>query len=137
MVLDLLDTMGYAFNKESIKCTSYTNDEGIDGIIEEDRFGFNSIYIQAKRWSVVVGRPEIQRFPGAVAGQGGNKGFFITTSEFSDDAIKYVNKQLQIKLILVDGEKLTDFMIKYGLGISVMKIYELKQIDNDYFEGKF
>lgn len=129
--------MGYAFNKESIKCTSYTNDEGIDGIIEEDRFGFNSIYIQAKRWSVVVGRPEIQRFPGAVAGQGGNKGFFITTSEFSDDAIKYVNKQLQIKLILVDGEKLTDFMIKYGLGISVMKIYELKQIDNDYFEGKF
>ncbi|SJZ50335.1 restriction endonuclease [Anaerorhabdus furcosa] len=134
LVLDLLDKMGYAFNKESIKSTSYTNDEGIDGIIEEDRFGFNSIYTQAKRWTGVVGRPEIQKFLGAVAGQGGTKGLFITTSRFSEDAIAFAEKQLQVKLVLVDGEKLTELMIKYGLGVSVIKTYELKQIDNDYFE---
>lgn len=134
LVLNLLDKMGYAFNKESIISTSYTNDEGIDGIIEEDRFGFNSIYIQAKRWTGVVGRPEIQKFLGAVAGQGGTKGLFITTSRFTEEAIKYAKKQLQVKLVLVDGEKLTDLMIKYGLGVSIVKTYELKQIDNDYFE---
>lgn len=134
LVLDLLEKMGYAFDKESIIGTSYAGDEGIDGIIKEDRFGFNSIYVQAKRWQSGVGRPEIQKFLGAVAGQGGNKGLFITTSRFTHEAINYANKQLQVKLVLVDGEKLTDLMIKYGLGVSTVKTYELKQIDIDYFE---
>lgn len=134
LVLDLLNKMGYAFSSESIKTTPYSSDEGIDGVIEEDRFGFNSIYVQAKRWDGVVGRPEIQKFLGAVAGQGGVKGLFITTSRFSDGAIKYAEKQLQVKLVLVDGEKLVNLMMKYRLGVSVVKTYELKQIDNDYFE---
>lgn len=134
LVLELLDKMGYAFDKESIIRTSYTNDEGIDGIIQEDTFGFSCIYIQAKRWSGNVGRPEIQKFLGAVAGQGGVKGLFITTSIFTAEAIRYVNKQLQVKLVLVDGKRLTDLMIKYGLGVSVVKTYNLKQLDTDYFE---
>ena len=116
LVLDLLDKMGYAYDKESIISTDYSGDEGIDGIINEDQFGFNSIYIQAKKWNrSSVGRPEIQKFLGAVAGQGGTKGLFITTSTFTREAIDYAKKQLQVKLILVDGKMLTDLMMKYNL----------------------
>ena len=93
LVLDLLSRMGYAFDDASVISTKYTNDEGIDGIIKEDKFGFNNIYIQAKRWSGTVGRPEIQKFLGAVAGQGGSKGLFITTSTFTKDAIEFAKKQ--------------------------------------------
>ena len=121
LVLDLLDKMGYAYDKESIISTDYSGDEGIDGIINEDQFGFNSIYIQAKKWNrSSVGRPEIQKFLGAVAGQGGTKGLFITTSTFTREAIDYAKKQLQVKLILVDGKMLTDLMMKYNLGVSVV-----------------
>lgn len=136
LVLDLLNKMGYAFDEESVIATKYLNDEGIDGIIKEDKFGFSNIYIQAKRWSGNVGRPEIQKFLGAVAGQGGTKGLFITTSSFTKDAIEFAKKQLQVKLILVDGKMLTNLMIHYNLGVSVVKTYEVKQIDIDYFEGE-
>lgn len=137
LVLDLLDKMGYAYDKESIISTDYSGDEGIDGIINEDQFGFNSIYIQAKKWNrSSVGRPEIQKFLGAVAGQGGTKGLFITTSTFTREAIDYAKKQLQVKLILVDGKMLTDLMMKYNLGVSVVQTYEIKQLDLDYFDNE-
>lgn len=137
LVLDLLDKMGYAYDKESIISTDYSGDEGIDGIINEDQFGFNSIYIQAKKWNrSSVGRPEIQKFLGAVAGQGGIKGLFITTSTFTREAIDYAKKQLQVKLILVDGKMLTDLMMKYNLGVSVVQTYEIKQLDLDYFDSE-
>lgn len=137
LVLDLLDKMGYAYDKESIISTDYSGDEGIDGIINEDQFGFNSIYIQAKKWNrSSVGRPEIQKFLGAVAGQGGTKGLFITTSTFTREAIDYAKKQLQVKLILIDGKMLTDLMIKYNLGVSVVQTYEIKQLDLDYYDSE-
>lgn len=137
LVLDLLDKMGYAYDEESVITTNYCGDEGIDGIIKEDKFGFNNIYIQAKRWNrSTVGRPEIQKFLGAVAGQGGTKGLFITTSSFTREALDYAKNQLQVKLILVDGKMLTNLMIKYNLGVSVVKTYEIKQIDVDYFDGE-
>ena len=137
LVLDLLDKMGYAYDKESIISTDYSGDEGIDGIINEDQFGFNSIYIQAKKWNrSSVGRPEIQKFLGAVAGQGGTKGLFITTSTFTREAIDYAKKQLQVKLILVDGKMLTDLMMKYNLGVSIVQTYEIKQLDLDYFDSE-
>lgn len=126
--------MGYAFDDESVIATKYTGDEGIDGIIKEDRFGFSNIYIQAKRWSGTVGRPEIQKFLGAVAGQGGTKGLFITTSSFTKDAIDFTKKQLQVKLILVDGKMLTKLMMEYNLGVSIENVYEIKRIDMDYFD---
>lgn len=134
LVLDLLNKMGYAFDDESAIATKYSSDEGIDGIIKEDKFGFNNIYIQAKRWNGTVGRPEIQRFLGAVAGQGGTKGLFITTSSFTRDAIEYAKKQLQVKLILVEGKMLTKLMMEYNLGVSVENTYEIKRIDMDYFD---
>lgn len=136
LVLDLLREMGYAFDENSVIRTAYVGDEGIDGIIEEDSFGFSSIYVQAKRWQETspVGRKEIQSFLGAVAGQGGTKGLFITTSRFTKEAIDYARKQLQVKLVLIDGEKLADLMIKYEVGVSTVKTYKIKQIDMDYFE---
>lgn len=134
LVLDLLNRMGYAFDNESAITTKYSGDEGVDGIIKEDKFGFNNIYIQAKRWSDTVGRPEIQRFLGAVAGQGGIKGLFITTSSFTKEAINFAKKQLQVKLILVDGKMLANLMMEYNLGVSVENTYEIKRIDMDYFD---
>ena len=135
LVLDLLEKMGYAFDTKSIIRTRYGNDEGIDGIVKEDKFGFRNIYVQAKRWNNSVGRPEVQKFLGAVAGQGGTKGLFITTSTFTNEALEYAKKQLQVKLVLVDGKMLTNLMIQYNLGVSVVKTYEIKQIDVDYFNN--
>lgn len=136
LVLDLLREMGYAFDESSAIRTTYVGDEGIDGIIKEDSFGFNNIYIQAKRWKDAssVGRKEVQAFLGAVAGQGGNKGLFITTSRFTKEALEYAKKQLQVKLVLIDGDKLADLMLKYELGVTTIKTYKVKQIDMDYFE---
>lgn len=134
LVLDLISKMGYAFDDESAIATKYSGDEGIDGIIKEDKFGFSNIYIQAKKWSGTVGRPEIQKFLGAVAGQGGTKGLFITTASFTKDAIEFAKKQLQVKLILVDGKTLTNLMMEYNLGVSVENTYEIKRMDMDYFD---
>lgn len=110
-----------------------SGDEGIDGVIKEDKLGLDQIYIQAKRWEGSVGRPELQKFVGTLAGQGAKKGIFITTSYFSKDALEYSPKN-ETKMVLIDGVKLAQFMIDYNLGVSVQNVYEIKKIDSDYFE---
>lgn len=134
IVVKLLVKMGYGGSiAEAGKATKYTNDEGIDGIIKEDKLGLDVIYIQAKRWEGNVPRPEIQKFVGALAGQRAKKGVFITTSSFSKEAISYA-AQMDTKIVLIDGENLAQYMIDYNLGVSVQNIYEIKKIDSDYFE---
>ncbi len=126
--------MGYGGSlKDAGRATRLTGDEGIDGIIKEDKLGLDFIYIQAKRWdNQTVGRPEIQLFVGALEARRANKGIFITTSQFSEHAKEYVN-EITKKVILIDGEQLANFMIDYNLGVSTFATYELKKIDNDYF----
>lgn len=136
LVVKLLIKMGYGSMDENQKAvTAKSGDEGIDGIVSADKFGFDSIYIQAKQWKSdnVVGRPEINKFMGALAGQGATKGVFITTSRFSKEAIDYANRQLNIKIILVDGEQLAKLMIEYDLGVSTVATYTVKRIDSDFF----
>ena len=133
LVVDLLVKMGYGGSREeAARVTKMSGDEGIDGVINEDKLGLDVIYLQAKRWKQSVGRKEIQSFVGALAGQQAHKGVFITTSEFADTAIEYAKKVPQ-KVILIDGEKLAALMIKHNIGIAVSQVYELKRIDTDYF----
>lgn len=136
IVLDLLINMGYGGSKqEAKKVTQKTGDEGIDGVINEDRLGLDRIYVQAKRWNgTAVGRPEIQKFVGALVGQGAKKGIFITTSSFTKEAMSYVEKNNDIKVILIDGMQLTEYMIDFNVGVSIQQNYEIKRIDSDYFE---
>lgn len=136
IVLDLLINMGYGGSKqEAKKVTQKTADEGIDGIINEDRLGLDRIYVQAKRWKeTAVGRPEIQKFVGALVGQGAKKGIFITTSSFTKEAMSYVEKNNDIKVVLIDGMQLTEYMIDFNIGVSIQQNYEIKRIDSDYFE---
>lgn len=137
MVIDLLSKMGYGAFENAGKTTSVTQDEGIDGIIMEDKLGFNLIYIQAKKWSLdsTVGRADIQNFVGAISGKGG-KGLFVTTAKFSKQASEYAKHQ---HIILIDGEKLGKLMIEYNFGVTVKKVFEIKVIDtdvfNEYLEG--
>lgn len=135
LVVELLVKMGYGGTiKEAGQATKLTNDGGIDGIIKEDKLGLDFIYIQAKRWDTQpVGRPDIQSFVGALDGQRANKGVFITTSRFADSATNYV-KTITKKVILIDGEQLANYMIDYELGVSSFTTYNLKKIDNDYFD---
>ena len=136
LVVDLLVTMGYGGSKiENSQVLGKTGDEGIDGVIKEDKLGFDKIYIQAKRWDVdrTVGRPEIQKFVGALTGQGAIKGAFITTAGFSKDAKEYVSKQHACKIVLIDGQTLAALMIEHNLGVSVESTYLIKKIDFDYF----
>jgi restriction system protein len=134
LVVELLVKMGYGgtLQEASALVTRKGSDEGIDGIIKEDRLGLDIIYIQAKRWENVVGRPEIQKFVGALAGQQAKKGVFITTSNFTKDAKNFADK-IENKIILIDGEQLAEFMIDYNVGVSNVTSYELKRIDSDYF----
>jgi len=134
IVLDLLLKMGYGGSEnDSGEITKKTADEGIDGIIKEDKLGLDKIYIQAKKWENSVGRPEIQKFVGALQGKRAKKGVFITTSEFSKEAYEYV-KNLDIAVILIDGEKLSQYMVENELGISLKHNFKIYSIDNDYFE---
>ena len=134
LVVELLVKMGYGGSiKEAGRAIGKTGDEGIDGIIKEDRLGLDTIYIQAKRWENVVGRPELQKFVGALAGQGAKKGIFITTSRFSEQAKSYSPKN-DIKLVMIDGEELAQYMIDVDLGVSTVSEYKIKKIDFDYFE---
>lgn len=134
LVVELLVKIGYGGSiKEAGKTIGKTGDEGIDGIIKEDKLGLDIIYIQAKRWDTVVGRPEIQKFVGALAGQGAKKGVFITTSRFSHDAKDYQPKN-ETKIVLIDGEMLADLMIDYDLAVTTTNRYLIKRIDNDYFD---
>ncbi|MDU3845262.1 MAG: restriction endonuclease [Clostridium perfringens] len=134
-VIELLIKMGYGGSREEAgRATKRTGDEGIDGIINEDRLGLDSIYIQAKRWrDTVVGRPEIQKFSGALDTPGANKGVFITTSKFSKEAREYVKAINTKNIILIDGMQLAQYMIEFNVGVSTEIVYEIKKIDNDYF----
>lgn len=136
LVVELLVKMGYGGSiQDAGKAIGKTGDEGIDGTIKEDRLGLDIIYIQAKRWkpSNVVGRPELQKFVGALAGQGAKKGIFITTSKFTKEAIEYTPKN-ETKIVLIDGESLAQLMIDFNLGCTTQETYEIKKIDSDYFE---
>ena len=134
LVVDLLVKMGYGgSNSDAARVTQLTNDEGIDGIIYEDKLGLDKIYLQAKRWTNPVGRPVIQQFAGALVGQNATKGVFITTSSYSKEARNYV-AGLHQKIVLIDGNELAKYMIEYNVGVSTKKVYEVKRIDNDYFE---
>jgi restriction system protein len=133
LVVDLLVRMGYGGSrKDAGQAVGKSNDGGIDGIIKEDRLGLDVIYIQAKRWEGVVGRPEIQKFVGALQGQRANKGIFITTSSFTKEASEYAGA-ISNKVILMNGETLATLMIDFNVGVSATRTYEIKRIDSDYF----
>ena len=135
LVVELLVKMGYGGSiNDAGKAMGKSGDEGIDGTIKEDKLGLDIIYIQAKRWKPgnVVGRPELQKFVGALAGQGAKKGIFITTSNFTKDARDYIPRN-ETKIVLIDGEHLAQLMIDYNLGCTSQQTYELKKIDGDYF----
>lgn len=136
LVVDLLFSMGYGGSRsEAAQVTKKSNDEGIDGIINEDRLGLDVIYVQAKRFQreTTIGRNHIQSFVGALAGKQANKGVFITTSAFKKTAIEYANSVAQ-KVILIDGGRLAELMIEHNIGVSTVRTVELKRIDSDYFE---
>jgi restriction system protein len=136
LVIDLLVTMGYGGSRQDAgRAIGRSGDQGIDGIIKEDKLGLDAVYVQAKKWDSTVGRPEIQKFAGALQGQRANKGVFITTSEFSREADEYVNA-INAKIILIDGRRLAQLMVDHNIGVAPIGTYELKRVDSDYFEGE-
>lgn len=136
LVIDVLVAMGYGGTRQDAgRAIGRSGDGGIDGIIKEDRLGLDVIYVQAKRWDSTVGRPEIQKFAGALQGQRANKGVFITTSSFTRDAHDYV-ATISSKIILLDGETLAKLMVDHNVGVTPVGTYELKKVDSDYFEGE-
>ena len=139
LVVKLLLKMGYGNGiNEAGMVTQQSNDGGIDGIIKEDQLGFSHIYIQAKQWASeqTVGKPEIQKFVGALQGQQAQKGLFITTAKFSSGALQYADNLLGAKIVLVDGTALTKLMIKHNVGVSLEQSYEIKRIDSDFFSDE-
>ena len=133
LVVEVIVKMGYGgTRKDAGKAIGTSGDGGIDGIIKEDKLGLDAIYIQAKRWENTVGRPEIQKFVGALTGQRGKKGLFITTATFSSDAEDYVSR-IDAKVVLIDGETLAQLMIDHNVGVSTINSYEVKKVDSDYF----
>ena len=136
LVVDLLVKMGYGGSrKDAGEAIGRAGDEGIDGIIREDRLGLDIIYIQAKRWQNSVGRPAVQRFVGALQGQRASKGVMITTSSFSSDAKQYAGS-IESKVILIDGTTLARFMIDFDIGVSTTWSYHVKRVDSDYFSDE-
>jgi len=133
LVVDLLVAMGYGGSREdAASVVGRSGDEGIDGIIKEDRLGLDAIYVQAKRWKDSVGRPDIQRFAGALQGQRARKGVFITTSAFTPDARAYATN-LQTTIVLIDGKELAELMLDHGVGVSVADTFRVLKLDEDYF----
>jgi restriction system protein len=133
LVVELLVRMGYGGSlRDAGQRVGKSGDGGIDGIIKEDRLGLDVIYIQAKRWEAAVGRPEIQKFAGALQGVRARKGVFITTSSFSNDATEFVAR-IDSKIVLIDGVTLSRYMIDHNVGVSTSRSYEVKKIDSDYF----
>ncbi len=136
LVIDLLVAMGYGGSqKDAGKAIGQSHDGGIDGIINEDKLGLDVVYIQAKRWENTVGRPVVQAFAGSLEGQRARKGILITTSQFSIEAREYV-RVIEKKIVLIDGEQLTQLMIDYGVGVAEKATYTVKKIDEDYFSGE-
>lgn len=135
LVVELLVRMGYGGSRrEAARAVGQVGDEGIDGIIDQDRLGLDTIYIQAKKWDQCVGRPEIQRFVGALAGKRAKKGVFITTSSFSQEAVRYVST-IEARIVLIDGKRLAELMIDYDVGVTPVTTYQLKRVDSDYFNN--
>jgi len=133
LVVEVIVRMGYGgTRKDAGRAIGKSGDGGIDGIIKEDKLGLDAIYIQAKRWENTVGRPEIQKFVGALTGQRAKKGLFITTSDFSSEAEDYVSR-IDAKVILINGETLAQLMIDHNVGVSTVGSYEIKKVDSDYF----
>lgn len=134
LVVELLVAMGYGGSlKDAGQTLGQSGDGGIDGVIKEDRLGLDAIYVQAKRWEGVVGRPEIQKFAGALQGQRARKGVFITTSGFSKEASDYVSK-IENRIVLIGGKQLTGLMVDFGIGVAKIDSYDINRIDSDYFE---
>lgn len=135
LVVELLVRMGYGGSqRDAARAVGQSGDEGIDGIIDEDRLGLDTIYVQAKKWHSdnPVGRPEIQKFVGALQGQRAKKGIFITTSRFTDDAHRYTDS-IDTKIVLIDGQRLTELMIDSDVGVSSSTAYVIKSLDTDFF----
>lgn len=135
LILDLLAAMGYGGGSlANARTTKATGDGGIDGVIDEDALGLDAVYIQAKRYdpSYKVGRPDLQRFVGSLTGEGASKGVFVTTSDFSRDAVTYVDR-VQHRIKLINGQKLAALMIQYGVGVRTQSTYAIKRVDEDYF----
>ncbi|HEV3375001.1 MAG TPA: restriction endonuclease [Candidatus Acidoferrum sp.] len=134
LVVELLLKMGYGGSREEAgEAVGSAGDEGIDGVINEDRLGLDSIYLQAKRWDGTVGRPEIQKFVGALHGKKAKKGVFITTGAFSADGAEYV-RNIESKVVLINGRQLAEFMIDFNVGVDSVISYDVKRITSDYFE---
>ncbi len=134
LVLDVLVAMGYGGSREDAAlAVGGVRDGGIDGLIKEDRLGLDTIYVQAKRWTGAVGRPQVQAFAGSLDAHHAHKGVFITTSSFTEDARQFV-KSIEKRLALIDGEMLANLMIEHGVGVTIHHSYEVKRVDIDYFE---
>ena len=127
--------MGYGGSlQDAGSALGKTGDGGIDGVIREDKLGLDNIYIQAKKWTdKSVGTPDLDQFSGALSKKKANKGIFITTSSFTKDAQASL-KDYSSRIVLIDGEQLAKYMIDYGVGVSIMNVFELKKIDSDFFE---
>jgi restriction system protein len=136
VVLELLHAMGYGASESSIEHVGGPGDEGVDGVIHQDALGLQRIYVQAKRYKAdsSIGRPDIQKFVGALSGQGANGGVFITTSSFSADAKEYANKNLSARVVLIDGAEFGLLMVRHGIGVQKRKTFSIVDIDEDYFE---
>ncbi len=135
LVVELLVKMGYGGSrKDAARAVGQSGDGGIDGIIDEDRLGLDAVYIQAKRWEGTVGRPEIQKFIGALMGKRAKKGIFITSSGFSFDATAFIST-IEYRIVLIDGKRLAELMIDYDIGVTEVSSYKIKRIDSDYFDN--
>ena len=133
LVVDLLVSMGYGGSrKDAGQAVGQSGDDGIDGIIKEDKLGLDVVYLQAKRWEATVGRPVVQAFAGSLEGQRARKGVLITTSQFSQEARDYVSR-IEKKIILIAGEELAQLMIDHGIGVTEVRTYSLRKMDLDYF----
>lgn len=136
VILELLHAMGYGASDSAIEHVGGPGDEGVDGVIHQDTLGLQRIYVQAKRYKAesTIGRPDIQKFVGALAGLGANGGVFITTSSFSSEAREYANKNLSSRVILIDGNEFGRLMVRHGIGVQKRRTYSVVDIDEDYFE---
>ena len=138
LVVDLLHAMGYGGSDEDRRrVTKMTGDDGIDGVIDEDRLGLDAVYIQAKNYGPTnkVGRPDLQKFAGSLEGQRASKGVFITTSTFSAEARQYVDR-ISRRIVLIDGPTLARYMYDHGIGVRPRKTLDVKGVDEAYFEGE-
>jgi len=132
IVVDVIVAMGYGGTEDAGQVVGGSGDGGIDGLIKEDRLGLDWVYLQAKRWQGTVPVKEIRDFAGALSAHHVRKGVFITTSDFTSDAAKFVEK-LDAKVVLINGHKLADLMIDFNVGVTKVSTFEIKKVDSDYF----